>query len=485
MAQSPNFSLSVLRSRWRWAAAPAFLSLAAAVVTANLLPDTFVSTAVIQLEAARVSPKLVASLSQSRWTDLLGGFRNTILSRPTLAAVIQNHRLYDTQRGRVPMEDLVERLRQAVVFDPVGNPPAFRVSVSHDDRFVAQRVAADLVSRLMDQGLRRGSDDTRFTERFLTRQYDEAAAAARSAAANLEDAVRARDKRDESADRWREERRELATEIAAMRREREAMLREAVARDSAPRPAAVRREHPPAPAPNPERAALIRERAALLSRYTAAHPDVKAIEARIALLPPDPRSAPEVQLAPEPPAPRPAAPGNATAIAAKDREIDALERRLSGLGPRPAQTTGVDEARRSADAAARREAELKAKLDEARMAMSVNDDRLGESLEVVETASLPETPVAPQRPLIVLGGLVLGLIAGAACAIARESIDGAIGSLTALSGLKLPVLAAVPLVEDDYAVRLRTRRAVAAWSVFFLAGMAAMAASTAQRMLSR
>lgn len=67
-----------------------------------------------------------------------------------------------------------------------------------------------------------------------------------------------------------------------------------------------------------------------------------------------------------------------------------------------------------------------------------SSDRI--SLEIVDPPSLPTIPVWPNRPLLALGVLILGIGAGAAVALLFVFFDGGFYTVQDLRGLGLPVL---------------------------------------------
>jgi uncharacterized protein involved in exopolysaccharide biosynthesis len=93
---------------------------------------------------------------------------------------------------------------------------------------------------------------------------------------------------------------------------------------------------------------------------------------------------------------------------------------------------------------------LTKKLD-AKMAAKLEQRWKGEHFTILDPAHLPEQPYWPNRPLLLGGGLVAGLLIGLALAVAREFFDSTIKDRDDLEALlPYPVLACmsyVPQVE--------------------------------------
>jgi succinoglycan biosynthesis transport protein ExoP len=102
----------------------------------------------------------------------------------------------------------------------------------------------------------------------------------------------------------------------------------------------------------------------------------------------------------------------------------------------------------------------------------------GESLEVLDPASLPQTPTQPKRPMIVAIGTGLGFVLGLFFAGAREAKDSSLKNLKDVRAYtQLTILGSVPLLENDLVVRRRRRLAWLAWSTACLVGIMIMTGS--------
>jgi hypothetical protein len=104
------------------------------------IPDIYVSEAAIRSAA---TPE---SLHQSL---------EAVLSRPRLKALIEKHQLYASDWPRMPMEEIVERVKKNVYASPIGKDPAkraFAVGFACEDGAVAQRVTTDLAAALTQAG---------------------------------------------------------------------------------------------------------------------------------------------------------------------------------------------------------------------------------------------------------------------------------------------------------------------------------------------
>jgi uncharacterized protein involved in exopolysaccharide biosynthesis len=115
---------------------------------------------------------------------------------------------------------------------------------------------------------------------------------------------------------------------------------------------------------------------------------------------------------------------------------------------------------------------LQLKKVEADMGRSMELANKGERFKIVESAKEPDHPVSPNRPLIIIAGVALGLLTGLGLLVLREASDTSFHTVADLQRtLGLPVLATVPRIElpAERARRLQLlRRLVGAGSAILL-----------------
>lgn len=147
-----------------------WLKLAAAMAAAGALiagaisftmPRNYVSSSVIRM-TAQPDPLRPASPQalQDRAADHLASLETDILSRTSLAAIIQKPSLdlYKKERYRMPMEDIVQKMRSDIhveAFPPetAGTPAAVRISFAYPDQEKAQAVLRELVTRFVEHNV--------------------------------------------------------------------------------------------------------------------------------------------------------------------------------------------------------------------------------------------------------------------------------------------------------------------------------------------
>jgi uncharacterized protein involved in exopolysaccharide biosynthesis len=214
------------------------------------------------------------------------------------------------------------------------------------------------------------------------------------------------------------------------------------------------------------------ELATLTERYAADHPDIARVRRSIAAL--------------ENPPPAPATGSARTAgrkadnpqyisfqaqLEQTETEIktlramrEVLRQKLNEYEARLAKAPEVEreylELTRDHANAVTKYRETKAKTLEAEVANSLERDRKAERFSLIDPAQLPEKPFSPNRPMILLVGVLLSIAAGVGIGVLRDLLDSSVKNLRDLGRLvALPVLSTIPHVENAAERGRRLQRA--------------------------
>jgi uncharacterized protein involved in exopolysaccharide biosynthesis len=141
---------------------------------------------------------------------------------------------------------------------------------------------------------------------------------------------------------------------------------------------------------------------------------------------------------------------------------------------------------RDRDMAKQRYEELDIKREKSAVSMDLERRKQGESLEVLDQASLPDNPTAPKRQLIIPIGGVVGLMIGLVLVAVREVKDTSLKNLKdARLYTQLSILGSIPLLENDLVVQRRKQIMWVGWATATLAGLAIVAGSIAHYYLNQ
>jgi hypothetical protein len=121
---------------------------------------------------------------------------------------------------------------------------------------------------------------------------------------------------------------------------------------------------------------------------------------------------------------------------------------------------------------------LQLNYSKALLAADMEGRKQGETLDLLDPASIPQNPSEPKRPLVISVGAALGLLLGIVIAGAREIKDTSLKNLKDVRAYtQMAILGSIPLLENDFVVRRRKRMAWLGWTTSGLAATVIMAGS--------
>jgi succinoglycan biosynthesis transport protein ExoP len=527
--------IDILRRYRSWIIGPTFAGVVIAVVAGFLWPDTFVSTAVMRITPQQVPQSLVPSNISTQISERLTAMQQEILSRTSLQELIQRPslNLYPKERQSQPMEDVIERMRKAVkitLMEPTGNQSqqqrfasAFQINFSYPDKYKAQAVVRELVTKFIEQNVNVLRNQSNMTTSFLTDELKSAkenldrldaemtkfkmANAGRlpeQLQANLQ-AVNTLELQlstiNEGINRTAQEKMMLETQLQNLKTQINFIA--SSADDSAPGQT-VKNDR----LIQLNRVILDNETrlSALRLTYKEGHPDIRSLEAQLAVLKKE-RDRLEkegsqavaaksgeskkmsLQVAQSLENIKMAIASTQAQIQSRNLELEEKVRRQKQLqaeimGYRARiEASPINEQRYAAlqrdyQLAKQNYDEMSRKKEISETASNLEERKAGENLEVLDPASLPEQPSEPNRLMIAGAGLGLGLCLGVFLAGVKEMKDTSLKNLKDVRAYtNLPVLSSIPLLENALLVRRKRRLFWLAWSTAVIIGTIAMTGS--------
>jgi polysaccharide chain length determinant protein (PEP-CTERM system associated) len=528
----------ILRRHRSWILGPAFLGLVIGVVIAFLWPDTFMASGQMRVVPPRVPSRLVASNMSEEMSQRVNAIYQGIVSRTSLTNLIQTHNLYPDKRKRLPMEDVIDGMRKDILVSPLKNLStgatghnsvfAFTISYAYSDRRLAAKVCSDLISKFMEESVTSRSSQSQETTMFFKEEADAAKQAldgidakiasfkssnsgilpdeANSLIMSVSTVESSISNLNMNLSRASGEKIQLESQLHFLK-EQLASVQPGVAATGSTETGAA-----PAPIMRDERLAQLEAEvnklesavSALRETYKETHPDVQRaltlLGARKREL--DQYAAKLASMKPAEVAARAGAASNPSrtlsrelqgriaglqaAVQAKDMEIEDLNHQLAAGRNRsknlqakveasPLARSGYVALMRDREGAAQRYEDLDKRLQESSMATNLETRKQGETLEVLEEPVIPIEPNAPKRPLIIAIAAAVGLLLGFGLAFGREIKDVSLKSLKDVRAYtRLTVLGSIPLLENDFVVRRRSRTAWLGWSASLLIGVLIM-----------
>jgi polysaccharide chain length determinant protein (PEP-CTERM system associated) len=521
--------IDILRRHRSWIAGPAFAGLVIAVMVAFFWPDTFVSDATIRIVPPTVPERYVASNVNLQVGQRIASMYQSVTTRANLLGWINSLALYPRKKGRVADDDLVEEMRRAISMgvlagmrEPLegrNSATAFRISFSYNDRYVAQNVVSKIVDKLLSETTQVLSSESKQTNDFLK---DKVKAAKddldaieakvetykRSFAGKLPDQLQSNlatlqtldtqfSSASTSLSRASQDKLSLENQLRLLNDQlqsvKTASLTSAESAAKNDKLNLVERQIQSA------ETNLI----ALQEKYRDTHPDVRSAQAQLAGLrqvrdallkeeeqkPPAPKKKESSVLTSEQLGAEAAISRLQSMIQSKEAEIEGwakeqarLSKQINDYQQRIDAIPGGERAyvqlTRDYNLAKAQYQDLVVKSNQSQMATELEGRQQGEGMEVLEPASLPQTPTEPNRWVIVAAGCVLGLGLGIFLAVGREMRDTSLKNLKDVRAYTgLPILGSVPLVQSDFVAQRKRRLAWLAWSSACILGFAMMLGS--------
>jgi polysaccharide chain length determinant protein (PEP-CTERM system associated) len=466
------------------------------------LPNVYESTTLLTVRPASISTNIVPQLSDNDLTLRINNIGQEVTSRTTLEPLITKYNLYAKERAMgEPMDALVERMRTRDIEVKLNTSRnevtnGFFLSFRGPDPRVTKAVTEELASKYTRAQTEAAGRETTLTREFFNQKLQESA-----------DGLAAIDRRRLEVMQSRigslpSEQQALVSQLAGLREQQQTLLLELgrmndqktslnklvadldKARSQEIDEVAERVTDPKTTQAYAElvkrKAQLESERESLLTTFKPKHPDVVSVENQIASIDrqmndmvEEGKRRVEEQRQRLGARVDPRLNSYRSDLARLDGEIgrqqklyaqtegsiNSIERRLNMVPVTDVELEKINRDYASAKAV------YEKLLDQQKKAEIVNEvaiNQQGESIAVLDPANLPEKPVAPKRPLLML----LGLAAGLGCGVFFAAAFEAPRLLTVQNGddaehyTGLPVLVTLPTMLTPREERmLRLRRA--------------------------
>jgi polysaccharide chain length determinant protein (PEP-CTERM system associated) len=529
--------IDMLRRYRSWLIGPMFVGLVCAVVVGFLWPDTYVSQAVMRITPQQISPNLVPSVVNMQMQQRLQQMQQEILSRSSLSELIQRPSLdlYRKERARYPMEDIINDMRNKAIriqtVEVNRTASAFTISFAYPDRFKAQAVVRELVTKFTEQNVRVQHDNANLTTQFLNDELKQAKEKMdnleaqltqfknqnmgrlpeqfQANVAQLNTLQMMQGQANEALSRLQQQRYQLETQLQNNNTNLNyynSLLEDQVAVNG---PQQVRNEK--LNQLNQKIMTLQSDVAALTEQFTPNHPMVKKAQASLAKYEKLYEEEAKADLEKEAAAPAATAPttkrvvNQQVAKAVQDlananntiktemqnlniqmdekvkqqnelnRQIAAYQSRVEGSPQLEGQYVVLV---RELGLAKQTYEDYHRKSEISETAKDLEDHKAGENLEVLDPASDPQAPSEPNRLQIAAMGSGMGLMLGIVLAGAKEMKNTSLKNLKDVRAYtNLPVLSSIPLLENALLVRRKRRLLWLAWSSAIIFGSIAMSAA--------
>ncbi|MBT0666194.1 chain-length determining protein [Geobacter pelophilus] len=476
---SINDLLAIVRRRKFSIVLPALTIFVVATLTAFLLPPTYRSTSTILIEDQEVPREYVTSTVTGFAEQRLHTINQRIMSTPKLLEIINRFNLYADLKQKKTTEEIVAKMRKDIKFETIsadvidprtGRPTpatiAFTLSYQGKNPGVVQQIANVLASLYLEENLKVREQQTLGTSTFMgeelkTVQSQLAATDAQISAykqRNLDSLPELAQVNIQGLDMVERDINQFNDQLRTLR-ERESNLQ-------------TQLTGLPAEETSSDRARLGELKAklnALRTRVSDEYPDVVKLKVEIAGMERQIRSS-----GGDPNGTRNENPnyvnisaqlnGVRAEIEGVKRQLELQQERKRDFRRRIAASPRVEEGFKAMlterNSLQLKYDDLNRKYMESKVAHGLEKEQKGERFSLIDAARLPELPVSPNIPAILIIGLILGIGVGVGVAALREFSDHSVRDVDLLAKLAgVPVLAAIPeIVTDLDRARVRSLR---------------------------
>jgi len=482
--------LDILKRR-RWSIiVPAGAVFIIAAIVAFCWPPTYRSTATILIEEQEVPREYVNTAVTTFADQRLQSINQRIMGTTRLLEIITKFKLYDDLKSKWTTEEIIDRMRKDIKFntvsadviDPRSGQPrpatiAFTVSYNGKNPVVVQQVASELTSLYLEENLKDREKQSQGTSKFLEDEM-------KSVQVQLADF-------DSRIKTYKQGHINSLPELTQLNLQSlETVEREIVSLNYQLRTLKERESNiqtelstMSTDAGNQDKTRLSELRVRLgemKTRLTDEHPDVIKTRGEIAELMKQLRATGRDTADNKPDNPAyitlsSQLSGIQSEIESAKRQIETLSRKREDYKRRIAASPGVEEGYKNIldqrNNLQLKYDDLSKKFMEAKVSNGMEKEQKGERFTLIDAARLPEKPVSPNIPAILLIGLVLGLGSGVGVAALNEQGDQTARTPEMLARVtSFPVLASIPEIVtwEDIARQKKKRRRAAVGLVLFL-----------------
>jgi uncharacterized protein involved in exopolysaccharide biosynthesis len=179
----PSFYLGFLGRRWPYILFPFLTISLLGVGIAAILPASYLSEGKLIVQPQQVSTELVRATVTSTSQDRLQVIEQRTTSRDNLVDIADKYQLFPELSRAAPANELVDLMKRSIkitVVDPTpdfnprnrpANPPVvFTVGFEHSDPIIAEKVAAELIQRMLNEDVRDRTDRASNTTKFMAEE---------------------------------------------------------------------------------------------------------------------------------------------------------------------------------------------------------------------------------------------------------------------------------------------------------------------------
>jgi polysaccharide chain length determinant protein (PEP-CTERM system associated) len=450
----------------------AILLLGVGMGASYIVPPQYVSQTLVIIEQQKVPEDYVKPVVNEDLGERLASMKEQILSRSRIEPIVERFNLFAGKN--MTMDDRIELTQKAIGIKPIpsarGGMPGFFINFRAQDAHTAQQVCGEIESLFATENLSAREQSAVGTTDFLKQQLADAKKNlddqdAKLAAFQQKNLGRLPEQESSNSNTLQA----LSTQLDAAtqtvsRAQQNVTFLEAMVSQQEHEPAGT--EPGAAPVVDERRTELkelIAQKQQLEALYTPEHPDVVAVNRKIADL--------QAQIARTPVLPSPVAVAQAKtadssqliqlkaqlrgaqqSLSSAKQEQSGIEQQIrvyeSRIESRPLVEEEYKQITRDHDTALQFYNSLLTKMHESSMATDLEHRQQGEQFRVMDPPNLPDSPTFPNRMVFSGGGFAAGLFLGLVISALLEYRDTALrNEMDVYAFTKLPTLAVISHID--------------------------------------
>ena len=441
---------------------------------AAILPKIYQSSSLILVSPQKVPAAFVKSAVTTDLGVRMQSIVQEILSRTQLERIVKEFNLYPSGNASI-MEDRIERLRKTIKIDFRRNN-IFQLSFESDNPEKAKEVTSRVASLFIEQNLQVREQQAMGTKSFMTAEADrlrkdleeQEAVVNQYKAANRFELPDQLDGNLRTLEQLRREIEGSNQRLAALQERKGILQKQTVESDSLGVDLLGGIFSAPSEGGGQNVQVQMRQREldALLQRYSAKHPDVVRLKKEIESLEADKRDTAAVKptAATTTSSLSPLKQVLQTQISDIDAEVQALRTQRDQIRAQigtlqtrvdltPIRAIELSRISRGYDITLKKYQDVLGKSLESELSENMEKKQKGEQFQLLDPANFPLQPIRPNRPLILLIGLLAGLGGGLGSAFLWDKLDTSFkGSDDVNAYVNVPLLATIPALTTRSSV---------------------------------
>jgi succinoglycan biosynthesis transport protein ExoP len=452
-------------------------------ILAYRLPNVYRSETVILVDAQQVPSTYVQSTVSTSIQDRLSTIQQQVMSPTRLKRMIDKMNLFPELRGKVNDEALVQLIQKSTTVDVGGRLSSFRIAYQGENAKQASEIANELAATFIEENLKAREQQFVGTAEFLDAELQETKTKLEAREKQLQ-TIKSTYVMDlpESKQFHLEALNNLRTQLAASQdrvnraKQDKIMLQSMMSTN----PPTIDLDTGPSATGKPSslqaQIQKVQSRIAELQvRYGPNFPDVRKAQAELDRL--TKQEAAEQAQAPPPVQTERVVTSSSKRNPVIEAQMEKLNQEIeeqtklqaplqqqidmhvSKLERVPIFEQQLAGLMRDYDSLRGHYQSLLDKKLSAQMATELEAHQKGERFMILDPAPIPDKPFGPNRGMISLAGLVVGLLGGIGLAVVIEMMDQSVRSEhEATQLLGVPVLAGIPLIRSEAQIRSRRVR---------------------------